>query len=155
MCLADSRLFMPALNLTYTDRSSMDASTEVRVPFVDPVVFRAAFAIPGKRKIRGRTQKVPLREVAQEWLPSDVIDRPKASFGAPLRAWVTNDLGPLLDDVLLDGQLTGAGVLRPAALRRMVADQRAGRRDVSKQLWQLLSMELWYRSVTAAGVASP
>jgi asparagine synthase (glutamine-hydrolysing) len=153
MCLADSRLFMPALNLTYTDRSSMDASTEVRVPFVDPVVFRAAFAIPGKRKIRGRTQKVPLREVAQEWLPSDVIDRPKASFGAPLRAWVTNDLGPLLDDVLLDGQLTGAGVLRPAALRRMVADQRAGRRDVSKQLWQLLSMELWYRTVRTAGVA--
>ncbi len=90
---------------------------------------------------------------AQEWLPSDVIDRPKASFGAPLRAWVTNDLGPLLDDVLLDGQLTGAGVLRPAALRRMVADQRAGRRDVSKQLWQLLSMELWYRTVRTAGVA--
>jgi asparagine synthase (glutamine-hydrolysing) len=153
MCLADTRLFMQGLNLTYTDRASMAASTEVRVPFVDPVVFRAAFAIPGKRKIRGRTQKVPLREVAQEWLPSDVIDRPKASFGAPLRAWVTNDLGPLLDDVLLDGQLTGAGVLRPAALRRMVADQRAGRRDVSKQLWQLLSMELWYRTVRAAGVA--
>jgi asparagine synthase (glutamine-hydrolysing) len=153
MCLADSRLFMPALNLTYTDRSSMDASTEVRVPFVDPVVFNAAFAIPGQRKIRGRTQKVPLREVAQEWLPSDVIDRPKASFGAPLRAWVTNDLGPLIDDVLLDGQLVGAGVLRPAALRRMVTDQRAGRRDVSKQLWQLLSMELWYRTVRTAGVA--
>ena len=153
MCLADSRLFMPALNLTYTDRSSMDASTEVRVPFVDPVVFRAAFAIPGNRKIRGRNQKVPLREAAKEWLPSDVIDRPKASFGAPLRAWVTNDLGPLLDDVLLDGQLAGAGVLRPAALRRMVADQRAGRRDVSKQLWQLLSMELWYRTVRTAGVA--
>jgi asparagine synthase (glutamine-hydrolysing) len=131
----------------------MDASTEVRVPFVDPVVFNAAFAIPGQRKIRGRTQKVPLREVAQEWLPSDVIDRPKASFGAPLRAWVTNDLGPLIDDVLLDGQLVGAGVLRPAALRRMVTDQRAGRRDVSKQLWQLLSMELWYRTVRTAGVA--
>jgi asparagine synthase (glutamine-hydrolysing) len=35
----------------------------------------------------------------------------------------------------------------------MVADQRAGRRDVSKQLWQLLSMELWYRTVRTAGVA--
>jgi asparagine synthase (glutamine-hydrolysing) len=35
----------------------------------------------------------------------------------------------------------------------MVADQRSGRRDQSKQLWQLLSMELWYRNVTAAGVA--
>ena len=152
MCLTDSRLFLPALNLAYTDRSSMSASTEVRVPFVDPVVFRAAFAIPGTRKIRGFTQKVPLRDAAQEWLPSDVLDRPKASFGAPLRAWVANDLGPLIDDVLLDGEFVAAGVLRPAALRRMVADQRSGRRDVSKQLWQLLSMELWYRGMRAAGV---
>ena len=36
MCLADTRMFMPGLNLTYTDRASMAASTEVRVPFVDP-----------------------------------------------------------------------------------------------------------------------
>jgi asparagine synthase (glutamine-hydrolysing) len=152
MCLTDARLFLPGLNLAYTDRSSMAASTEVRVPFVDPRVFRAAFTFSGSRKIRGRTQKVPLREAAQEWLPSDVIDRPKASFGAPLRAWVTNDLGPLIDDVLHQGELVSAGFLRSAVLRDMVSDQRSGRRDLSKQLWQLLSMELWYRNVRAAGV---
>src|SRR6185437_6998656 len=38
MCLADTRLFLPGLNLAYTDRASMAASVEVRVPFVDPVV---------------------------------------------------------------------------------------------------------------------
>ncbi len=152
MCHMDARLFLPALNLAYTDRSSMAASTEVRVPFVDPLVYRAAFTFPGHRKIRGRTQKVPLREVAQGWLPSDVIERPKASFGAPLRAWVGRDLAPLVDDVLLRGDLVSAGVLRPAVLARLVADQRSGRRDVAKQLWQLLSMELWYRGVRAAGV---
>ena len=36
MCLADTRLFMAGLNLTYTDRASMAASVEVRTPFVDP-----------------------------------------------------------------------------------------------------------------------
>jgi asparagine synthase (glutamine-hydrolysing) len=155
MCLTDTRLFLPGLNLAYTDRSSMAASTEVRVPFVDPYVFRAAFSFSGSRKIRGRTQKVPLRDAAEDWVPRDVVDRPKASFGAPLRAWVTNDLGPLIDDVLLDGRLVSSGFLRPSPLRRMVADQRSGRRDQSKQLWQLLSMELWYRGALAAGVAPP
>jgi asparagine synthase (glutamine-hydrolysing) len=154
MCLTDAQLFLPALNLAYTDRSSMAASTEVRVPFVDPVVFRAAFTIPGGRKIRGLTQKVPLREVAQDWVPSDVIERPKASFGAPLRAWVSHDLAPLIDDVLLHGDLVSSGFLHPDALRRMVNDQRSGRRDQSKQLWQLLSMELWYRGVRSAGVSA-
>jgi asparagine synthase (glutamine-hydrolysing) len=152
MCLTDSRLFLPGLNLAYTDRSSMAASTEVRVPFVDPYVFRAAFSFPGGQKIKGRTQKLPLRAAADDWLPRDVIDRPKASFGAPLRAWVTNDLGPLIDDVLLEGRLTSSGFLRRAPLVQMVADQRCGRRDQSKQLWQLLSMELWYRGALAGGV---
>jgi asparagine synthase (glutamine-hydrolysing) len=155
MCLADTRVFLPGLNLAYTDRSSMAASTEVRVPFVDPEVFRAAFSFSGSSKIRGRTQKVPLREAAEEWLPRDVIDRPKASFGAPLRAWVTNDLGPLIDDVLLNGELVSSGFLSAAPLRAMVMHQRSGRSDQSKQLWQLLSMELWYRNARAAGVSAP
>jgi asparagine synthase (glutamine-hydrolysing) len=155
MCLTDARLFLPGLNLAYTDRSSMAASTEVRVPLVDPEVFRAAFSFPGASKIQGRTQKIPLRAAAEGWLPREVIDRPKASFGAPLRAWVTNDLGPLIDDLLLGGELVSSGFLRPAALRSMVLDQRTGRSDQSKQLWQLLSMELWYRNARAAGVAAP
>ena len=85
MCLADTRMFMQGLNLTYTDRASMAASTEVRVPFVDPVVMAAAFSLPGSEKIRGRQQKAALKDAARAWLPDEIIDRPKASFGAPLR----------------------------------------------------------------------
>ena len=155
MCLTDTRLFLPGLNLAYTDRSSMAASTEVRVPFVDPYVFRAAFSFRGSEKIKGRTQKVPLRTAAEDWVPREIVDRPKASFGAPLRAWVTNDLGPLIDDVLLDGELVSSGFLCRQPLGQMVTDQRSGRQDQSKQLWQLLSMELWYRGALDAGVAPP
>ena len=84
MCLADARMFLPGLNLTYTDRASMAASTEVRVPFVDPIVFRAAFSLSGDDKVSGRTGKVALKQAARAWLPDEIIDRPKASFSAPL-----------------------------------------------------------------------
>lgn len=154
MCLADARLFLPGLNLAYTDRASMAASTEVRVPFVDPLVFEAAFSLPGSSKVRGRVQKAALKDAARAWLPDEVIDRPKASFGAPLRAWITNDLGELVDDVLLGGRLVDSGFLRRAPLERLVADQRAGRRDNAKQVWQLLSLELWYRNAREKGVAA-
>ena len=154
MCLADSRMFMPGLNLTYTDRASMAASTEVRVPFVDPLVFEAAFSLPGSAKIRGRVQKAALKDVARSWLPDEIVDRPKASFGAPLRAWVTNDLRGVIDDVLVDGELVGTGFLRREPLLRLVADQRSGRRDRSKEVWQLLSLELWYRNAREKGVAA-
>lgn len=154
MCLADSRMFMVGLNLTYTDRASMAASTEVRVPFVDPVVFAAAFALPASDKIRGRVQKAALKDAARAWLPDEIIDRPKASFGVPLRAWVTNDLRELVDDVLLGGELVQTGFLRREPLSRLVDDQRSGRRDESKQIWQLLCLEQWYRNVRSAGVSA-
>jgi asparagine synthase (glutamine-hydrolysing) len=154
MCLADSRLFMAGLNLTYTDRASMAASVEVRVPFVDLVVARAAFSIPGKEKIRGRKQKAALKDAAESWLPAEIVHRPKASFGVPLRAWVHNDLRQLISDVLVGGELVQAGMLRRQALLRLIADEQAGREDNAKQIWQLLSMELWYRNARSMGVAT-
>jgi asparagine synthase (glutamine-hydrolysing) len=153
MCLADSRLFMAGLNLAYTDRASMATSVEVRVPFVDKTVAQAAFTIPGRDKIRGKVQKAALKDAAERWLPHEIVYRPKASFGAPLRAWVRNDLRELISDVLIRGELVQAGMLRKQALLRLVADEQAGREDYAKQIWQLLSMELWYRQVRAAGVA--
>lgn len=152
MCLADARMFLPGLNLAYTDRSSMAASTEVRTPFVDPIVARAAFSIPGSEKIHRRTSKLALKKAAEAWLPKEIIYRPKASFSAPLRAWVRNDLRELVDDTLLRGDLVGSGFLQQSAVQRLVDDERAGREDYSKQIWQLLTLETWTRHMRSLGV---
>jgi asparagine synthase (glutamine-hydrolysing) len=152
MCLADCRMFLPGLNLTYTDRASMAASTEVRVPFVDPDVFRAAFSVAGKEKIAGRTGKVALKRAAEAWLPSEIVHRPKASFSAPLRAWVTRDLREVIDEALLGGELVSTGFLNRPAVAALVEEDRAGREDRSKQIWQLLTLEFWYRQTRQAGV---
>lgn len=158
MCLADSRMFLPGLNLSYTDRASMAASTEVRVPFVDPEVFKAAFSIPGSDKIQRvgakRQGKVALKKAAEAWLPKEIIYRPKASFSAPLRAWVGNELRELVDDTLLDGELVAGGFLRRPALKQLVDDERSGREDRSKQIWQLLTLETWCRHMRSLGVTT-
>ena len=154
MCLADSRLFLPGLNLAYTDRASMAASVEVRVPFVDPVVARAAFSIAGGDKIRHRQGKVALKRAAEKWLPREIVYRPKASFGTPLRAWVRNDLREIINDVLVHGELAGSGMIQAGQLQRLIQDEQAGREDRAKQIWQLLTLELWCRNVRSAGVAA-
>ena len=89
MCLADTRLFLPGLNLAYTDRASMAASVEVRVPFVDPVVARAAFSVKGSDKISGRQSKVALKRAAEAWLPAGdrapaegILQRPAPGLGS-------------------------------------------------------------------------
>jgi asparagine synthase (glutamine-hydrolysing) len=154
MCLADARMFLPGLNLAYTDRASMAASVEVRVPFVDPVVAQAAFSIAGSAKIRRRQGKVALKQVAESWLPREIVYRPKASFSVPLRAWVRGDLREVIGDVLVGGELVESGMIRREPLLRLIADEQAGREDRSKQIWQLLTMELWYRHAQSMGVAA-
>ena len=154
MCLADARLFLPGLNLAYTDRASMAASIEVRVPFVDAVVTQAAFSIPGNAKIRRRQGKFALKQAARDWLPAEILHRPKASFSVPLRAWVRGDLRELIGDVLVGGELVSSGMIRREVLTQMISDDQAGREDRSKQIWQLLSLELWYRNAQAHGVAA-
>jgi asparagine synthase (glutamine-hydrolysing) len=151
MCLADARMFLPGLNLAYTDRSSMAASTEVRVPFVDVDVVRAAFAVPGARKIVGRQGKAALKQAARSILPKEIVYRPKGLFSAPLRAWMSRDLAPLVAEVVHDGALVSAGFLQRDALQRLVAEDASGQQDRAKHLWHVLTLEHWYRAATAAG----
>ncbi|MGW8375283.1 asparagine synthase (glutamine-hydrolyzing) [Streptomyces sp. ODS28] len=156
MCLGDARMFLPGLNLAYTDRSSMAASTEVRVPYVDVEVVKAAFAVPGDRKIVGRQGKAVLKEAATSVLPKEIVYRPKGLFSAPLRAWMSRDLAPLVREVVHDGVLVNSGFLRRDALARLVTEDAAGQRDYSKHLWHVLTLEYWYRGATSgSGQNSP
>ncbi|MDN5749078.1 MAG: asparagine synthase (glutamine-hydrolyzing) [Pseudonocardia sp.] len=151
MCLADARMFLPGLNLTYTDRASMAASTEVRVPFVDVEVVKAAFRVPGRRKIVGRRGKAALKRAALGTLPREIIHRPKGLFSAPLRAWMSRDLAAEVREVVHDGLLVSSGFLSREALARLVAEDAAGRQDHSKHLWHVVTLEHWYRAAVANG----
>jgi asparagine synthase (glutamine-hydrolysing) len=153
MCHADVRLFLSGLNLAYTDRASMAASTEVRVPFVDVEVVRAAFRLHGRDKIRGRNGKWALKKAAEAWLPQSIIYRPKGLFSAPLRAWIRNDLQDMVDDILPGGELVRRGYIKPDYIRNLIDHDRIGRADYSKEIWHLLTMDHWFRRHT--GRATP
>ena len=150
MCLADSRMFLPGLNLAYTDRSSMAASTEVRVPFVDPRWSRPRSRCPATERSSGGSRRLALKEAAEAWLPREIVYRPKASFSAPLRAWMTErPARPLVDDVA--GAAASSSVPGSCAATRCRGSSptsAAGREDYSKQLWQVLTLEYWYRGAT-------
>ena len=155
MCYTDTRLFLPGLNLAYTDRASMAASTEVRVPYVDKELVAAAFAIPGDRKIVRTERKAVLKQAAEAWLPKEIIYRPKALFSAPLRAWIRRDLQEMVEEVVARGELVTSGLLNRAMVRRMIDEDRSGKADRSKEIWQLLTLELWHAQAAAPARATP
>lgn len=146
MCATDIQLVMLGLNLTYTDRASMAASTEVRVPFIDREVIQAAMQMSGKQKLRGSAGKYLLKKVAEKWLPKNIIYRPKAGFGAPLRSWIRHDLREQVNEyVLSDRGILSRGFLNAQYVREIVASDRTGKIDYSQQIWQFLTLEIWLR----------
>lgn len=145
ICNTDITMFMLGLNLTYTDRASMAASVEVRVPFIDKIVVTKAMEIPGRLKIKHGESKYILKKAAEFFLPKEIIYRPKASFGAPIRAWISGDLKPMVDDLLSEESISKRGFFNYEFIKKIVDDDRAGAKDNAYQIYQLLTLELWCR----------
>lgn len=145
MCNTDLHLFLLGLNLTYSDRASMAASVEVRVPFVDKKVIEYAMTIAGGLKIKGGVSKYILKKVAEKYLPHEIIYRPKAPFGAPIRSWISDELKPLVDDLLGEEAVKKRGIFKYASVKKIIDEDRMGVRDNAYRIYQLLTIELWFR----------
>ena len=70
--------------LVKTDRASMLASLEVRVPYLDETVLERILPVATSEKLRGGELKALLKPVAQRLLPRAVWDRPKQGFTVPV-----------------------------------------------------------------------
>jgi asparagine synthase (glutamine-hydrolysing) len=127
------------------DKMSMAASVEARVPLLDNPLIDWALRLAPRHKIRGLEGKVLLKRLARKLLPAEVVDRPKVGFTVPLSPWFRGELRELLADTLLAPACLGRGYFEPAVLRGYVDDHLAGRRDRSRELWTLLTLELWHR----------
>lgn len=145
MCHVDTHMFMVGLNLTVTDRSSMAASVEVRVPFIDKLVIAEAMKIPGNYKFKKGISKYILKRASEKFLPKDIIYRPKASFSVPIRSWVSNDIRDMVDDLLSEENINKRGFLNYSFVKNLIEMDRAGKEDKAYQIYQLLSLELWCR----------
>jgi asparagine synthase (glutamine-hydrolysing) len=130
--------------LVKTDRASMAHSLEARVPFLDPVVTRFAFALPTRHKVRGLSKKVLLRKAAEPLVPRQIAHGKKRGFSIPAAAWLRGELEPLARDTLSGDTLRRQGFFAPGPVRRMIDDHVAGREDLSRQLWGLLAFTLWF-----------
>ncbi len=145
ICNTDIQMFMLGLNLTYTDRASMAASVEVRVPFIDKIMITKAMLIPGRLKIKKNISKYILKRAAEKILPKNIIYRPKASFGVPIRSWISKDLKGLVDDLLSEENINSRGFLNYSFVRELIDKDRRGEEDKAYQIYQLLTLELWCR----------
>jgi asparagine synthase (glutamine-hydrolysing) len=142
----DLKTFLPCLNLTTTDKTSMAVNLEVRVPFLNYELVELAARMPPGLKLKGLKRKYILKRVAERLLPKEVVWRKKAGFGAPIRSWLRGPLLPLVEDLLSEATVRRRGLFQPQEVRRIIAANLSGREDYNLQVFQLLTLELWQRA---------
>jgi asparagine synthase (glutamine-hydrolysing) len=135
--LADLTNFLTPL-LRRLDRMSMAASIECRTPFLDRELVRLAVNLPLAYRLRGRTDKWVLKEVAARYLPRSVVHRRKRGFPLPIRDY----LAPLArPDFFIDGFCIDVLGMHRAGLLDAVA---AWDQNVDG-FFNLLALEIWGR----------
>ncbi len=145
MLAADVATRLPEHSLQLTDRMTMARSVEARSPFLDHRLAEFVAAVPAEAKMRGRTLKRLLRQVAAPWLPEPILRRPKQGFMFPVAAWMKGPLLPVLERLLRDGAVLEAGIFRRGPIERLLAEHLANRADHHVRLWLVLNVEVWYR----------
>ena len=131
--------------LMLTDKMTMAASLECRVPLLNHELVELGARIPAGLRIRDRDLKHVLKTALAEVLPRSILYRRKRGFGAPMGAWLKRELAPLLRSVLSRESVERRGLLDWQVVSETMALHEARREDHTDHLLSLLNLEVWAR----------
>jgi len=145
--LADTETYLPDQLLPVLDRSTMGASIEGRVPFLDHRVVEMAMRMDASAKLgSGNERKAPLRALARGQLPDRILDRPKLGFPNAVLLWMDQGLAELLPHILSSPDGLAERYLPRDWVAALVATPESCRANW-RLVYGLLVLQVWYEVV--------
>lgn len=129
--------------LCKVDRAAMATSLETRAPFLDSQVAELAWRLPMHMKVRNGETKWALRQILYQYVPRELIERPKTGFSVPLGAWLRGPLRDWAENLLDERTLREQRLLRPGPIRSLWSRHLRGPGDFSQRLWCILMFQAW------------
>ena len=149
--LLDMDTYLPDDILCKVDRASMKYSLESRCPILDSEVMEFSYRIPQEYKYRNGVKKYILKDIAHDYIPKELLDRPKRGFGVPLDKWMR---GPLREQLMAytdRDYLVRQGLFDANYTAMMVRDYLsngdagpATGKNFSKTCWSFYVFQQWY-----------
>ncbi|MEN9569612.1 MAG: hypothetical protein RL172_843 [Bacteroidota bacterium] len=132
--------------LVKMDIATMAHSLEGRSPFLCKELLEYIPGLPDEHKVKGRTTKYLLRQLAQQYLPAPLIHQPKRGFEIPLKTWVNTVLKEIIHDYCGSPNAYSRQFISPAFLQALLNNtQNIPAEKRAKMLWTLLSLEVWHK----------
>ena len=128
------------------DVATMAHGLEARSPLLDQEVLEFALGLPDQWLLDGNGGKPLLKALLRRFVPAELFQRPKQGFSVPLRVWFARGpTGAWADRLAESESLRDCGWLNPAGIRQMAREHRAGSRDHSQRLFNLVVLSEWLK----------
>jgi asparagine synthase (glutamine-hydrolysing) len=104
------------------DRMTMAHSVEGRYPFLDHRLVEFAFRLPPRYRLNGLNEKFLLKQAAKDILPSNIVQRAKQPYRAPIsRCFLGANSPDYVHELLSESALRRTGYFDPGKVSRFLA----------------------------------
>lgn len=140
----DYEMYLQNDVLTKVDRATMSVSLEGREPLLDHRLAEFVMQLPSEYKYKNQQSKIILKDIVHEYIPKQLVDRPKAGFSVPIYKWLVGDLSYLIDEYLNENAINESGLFGTEFVLKQVKLFRQNKFHYKPIIWKLLMFQMWY-----------
>ncbi|SHG48676.1 asparagine synthase (glutamine-hydrolysing) [Flavobacterium micromati] len=140
----DALAYLPDDILVKVDRAAMAVSLESRAPFLDHRVLEFLISLPQEFKYEGNVSKRILKDILYDYVPKEIVDRPKQGFSIPLTFWLKNDLKNWGFEII-NSIPSGSVFWDKQLVFNIWNEHQSGEIDHTERIWNILLLESFFR----------
>lgn len=144
MMAIDYQTYMLDDILTKVDRATMSQSLEGREPFLDQRIIEYAATLPDEYKFGNGIKKRILRDIVYDYIPKELLDRPKMGFAIPIGKWLNTELRPLVEEYINEKKITEQGIFNWNEIEKLKTRFYNGKKEYDFKIWYILMFQMWY-----------
>ena len=138
------KTFLTDGELIKTTQAFAYENIAIREPYLDYALIDFMARVPSDIKIKNGIKKNILKQIAYDYIPKNLLDRPKKGFSIPFSRWMKHELKPLLMETLSEENLNKDGILETKYVINIRNNFLKGKEEYKYKLWSILLYQLWY-----------
>lgn len=140
----DFKGFLASHNLIYSDKSSMAAGIEARVPLLNKELVEFAWGLDSKFLLKDGLSKYPLKKMLENKISKELVYRKKAGFSLPIRSWINKDIKQEILDRLNDKNSPMYVYIDYSVVQNIIQSHFKKNLDRTMEIWILYTLHLWF-----------